>query len=424
MKRRSLILILIIIAAAVGVLFVLLWRSNGQRYDWRPNYRGNSLEPYGAQVLKHLLDEHARTTELSTIRDTLRSQLKPDSTLHANYVFIGESMYIDSADVQAMLAFVETGNRAFILSRSLPFDLMFYLYYEECNGYAWDGMQYVQDTLIQVRFDAAHLPQDQWGPYRFWQRDQVEFTSWPYFDDAVFCGLPNGLEPIGSFNDYYVNYVRIPYGAGYFFLHSNPLLFTNFHLRDEKKLAYAEQVFEPLLAGPVYWDEYSKVAEWMNPDQSRRQRDLSRPSPLSFILRQPALAWAWYLLLGAAVLFIAFRAKRRQRVIPVLEGNRNTSLEFLSSIGQLYFQHNDHRKLAVQQSQLFHHFLRERYQLNRQEEQQPGFLDRLAAKSDLPAGFLQQLLNMDGNIQRATFVSGNTLIEWHQKLDYFYKNCK
>jgi hypothetical protein len=46
---------------------------------------------------------------------------------------------------------------------------------------------------------------------------------------------------------------------------------------------------------------------------------------------------------------MVFTAKRRQRVIPVVEEPKNRSLEFVKLIGTLYYQKGDYRDLVMKQ---------------------------------------------------------------------------
>ncbi|MCH2042984.1 MAG: hypothetical protein MK212_02500, partial [Saprospiraceae bacterium] len=86
-------------------------------------------------------------------------------------------------------------------------------------------------------------------------------------------------------------------------------------------------------------------------------------SPLEYIRSEPTLVWAWYVLLGTGLLYVLFRAKRKQRIIPVVAPNRNTSLEFVNTISSLYFQQQNHKTIFRKQMQLFLSHLRNRYNL-------------------------------------------------------------
>ncbi|MCB0572799.1 MAG: hypothetical protein KDC66_23685 [Phaeodactylibacter sp.] len=107
----------------------------------------------------------------------------------------------------------------------------------------------------------------------------------------------------------------------------------------------------------------------------------------------------------------------------MLEPNTNTSLEFLSTIGRLYFLQNNHRQLALQQIKLWQGHLREHYFLQTREMDK-AFVEKLANKSEIPEDAINKILLLCRNIQSSNFVSENTLIEFHRLLDDFYKNSK
>ena len=204
------------------------------------------------------------------------------------------------------------------------------------------------------------------------------------------------------------------------------LLFSNIQLIDEEHLAYADRVFSYLNEGPIYWDDYSRASEFVARHYNRNNpfnKTLSSESPLQYILSQPPLAWAWYLLLGLGFLYLIFRGKRKQRIIPVLEENKNTSLEFLSTIGRLYFLRNNHKELAIQKMKLYLAFIRERYHIQT-KALDAAFIKRLAVKSEIQEEKIDQLLMLSKNIHNSNYVSEVTLIDFHNKIDHFYKNCK
>jgi len=224
-------------------------------------------------------------------------------------------------------------------------------------------------------------------------------------------------------NDTLINFMRAPYGEGTFYLHTTPIVFSNYHLLDSTNLAYANGAFSYLPPGKIYWDEYSKTLEAVGRQRNNSQRQLSAESPLQYILSQPALTWAWYLLLAMGLLFLLFRTKRRQRVIPVLQPNTNTSLEFVSTIGRLYFLQNSHRKLALQKMKLFQNFVRERYQI-RGHELDAEFIEKLIAKSEVSPKLIDKILLIHRNITNSKLVTENTLIDFHNLMDEFYRTCK
>jgi len=94
------------------------------------------------------------------------------------------------------------------------------------------------------------------------------------------------------------------------------------------------------------WDKY-----YLNTTGGRAQ------SPLAALNRYQSFRWAYWLGILGVCVFILFTAKRRQRVIPIIDPKRNTTLDFVHTIGDLYFHRADHadlirKKISILQSQI------------------------------------------------------------------------
>lgn len=424
MKNRQLMLLFGLLVVLV-LLTILFLRKPSTRFDWSPSYEAQSKQPYGTHVMEALLRGYFPGKGFEVLNDSVKGNLPSKSAENANYVFIGEALFLDSLDADALLKFVENGNTAFISSRTIPYDLMFYVYYDECNDIYWEDYSTIDDSTVQLNVSNKKLKAPQDFEYSFYYRNKIRPYEWSYIEGYYFCDGEFNLMELGRMNDTLINFAKVKYGEGTFYLHTVPLAFTNFHMLDSTHLQYANRVFSYLPPGKIYWDEYSKTFESVGRrrNNSDYNRQISRESPVQYLLSQPPLAWAWYLLLAMGVLFLLFRTKRRQRTIPVLESNANTSLEFVSTIGRLYFLQNSHRKLALQKMKLFQNFVRERYHL-RGHELDAEFIAKLIAKSGVPLALVDRILLMHRNISNSRLVTENTLIEFHQLLDEFYKTCK
>ena len=153
-------------------------------------------------------------------------------------------------------------------------------------------------------------------------------------------------------SDYYkselaANFIKINYGKGHVYLHTEPLILTNYYLLKPQNKKYVEDVFSYLPNRKTIWFIEAKSSE--SPQKS---------SPLSFILANPALRYAWYLFLVGLLLFVIFNVKRKQRVVPILEPLKNTSVDFVKSIGNLYLQEGDFHDMMAKKSQYFLHRVR------------------------------------------------------------------
>lgn len=417
------------IAFLLLLIVFLMIKGSGPTFNWTESYKEKSKDPYGTFVVHGFLEKYFPDNPLHDINSSVLEELPAnEGDVKANYVFVGEGLYMDTSDVDQLLSFVEKGNNAFISSKSIPYDLMFYVYYEECNDYFWDDYTSFRDSL--GRFNMLHdsLKSEMDFDFKFIKKGKALSYEWHFIDSVFFCDEDYSFIQLGTINRSQVNFAKIKYGEGYFYLHTNPIAFSNIQLLDEVGMHYANKVFSHLDEGPIYWDTYSRVREAVSRRRNSMrdlnpERELSGEGPLNYILDQPPLAWAWYLLLASAFLYLLFRAKRSQRIIPVYEGNKNTSLEFISTIGSLYFLQNDHKKLSIQKMKLFLAHVRNRYNITTKEINEK-FVKKLCQKSEVPEEVINKILEFYQNIKGSTFISDKTLIDFHQALEVFYKNRK
>ena len=427
MTRQRIILGLVVLF----ILALIVWAARGgqQRFSWRETFKINSKEPYGLYGLYDLLDDYDGGKKITALQDSLAGQLLDDAgSGRANYVFVGAGLYMRPQDRDELLAFVEAGNTAFLSAKVLPYDLMFYLYYDECDYIPWDGLMTDYDSLLQVNFLHPTLRREDAFSFKYVQRFAATPREWQYFPETYFCEMEGGMVPVGRSLEGYVNMVRIPYGQGHFYLHSQPLVFTNYYLVKEDGRDYAQRALSHLNDGPVYWDEFSRVPEQMARRQNEsfrgsQQRRLQEESPLQYILEQPPLAWAWYTLVGMGLLFMLFRTKRRQRVIPVYEPPKNTSMQFLQTIGFLYYQKSSHQQVAVQAIKLLRTFVKERYGLQ-WRDQNEDFLRQLSNRSGVDHDLVMSIAKDVQNIPRYTALVETELVKFHQRLERFYQTAK
>ncbi len=443
--KRSVVIALAVTAILLIVLFAIFGSGSSKKFNWMETYKENSVQPYGTKVVRSMLDDFFPDGEVKDIKTDLPTDLplRPDGG--ANYVFVGEAMFLDTADVEQLLEFVSNGNNAFISCKSLPYDLMFYLYYHVCLDefgldVPWNDLNTTRDTMALMNFFHNDLLDSLDYEYRYVSKNVVRRYNWHYLDSIYFCNMDNGFSELGSFKDRFgrehVNFAMIPYmepdeeddPGGMFYIHTNPIAFTNFQMVDEIGKGYAEKVLSHLSEGDTYWDAYSRIKEVT----SRRRNSLrsntaeltlGNQTPLKYILENKHLSWAWYTLVGMGILYLMFRAKRRQRIIPVHEANTNTSLEFISTIGALYFNKQNHLKLCQQKMKMFLSFIRNRYGISTKKKDDI-FMEKLSKLSSVDQKELSSIFDYYNNINRSSVVSDETLKGFHQALEEIYKKCK
>jgi hypothetical protein len=99
-------------------------------------------------------------------------------------------------------------------------------------------------------------------------------------------------------------------------------------------------------------------------------------SALSALLAIEPLRWAFWILATLALLWVLSNLRRRQRLIPVLAPNTNSTVQFVHTIAQLYYNKADHANIGRKISAYFTDHLRARAYLPAQIAPQdwPGIL--------------------------------------------------
>lgn len=414
-KNRTPIVIALVALALIAAMFYFVYESNKPKFDWeesswkKKGYDEKSAQPYGTQIAHRLLGGYFQGKQLVDIQENVAKELPVDSLkTNRNYVFVGEAMYLDSAGTQRLLDFVAAGNTAFISSKTIPFDLMTFVYFNECEEAPWNDYGMFEDSTAHFTLRTPTLP-DSTTRFFFAHQNQPRAYRWHFIEYYHFCdSLPQ--HPLGYLNKDWVNFAQFPHGKGRFLLHTNPIAFSNFSLLRPETRPYVAGVFSHLSEGDIYWDAVSRVPEAVGRKRNGSMfgnRSLAEEHPLTYILKQPALAWAWYLLAAMATIWLIFRAKRRQRIIPVLPKNENSSYEFISTIAHLHFRNKNYRGLSVQSMRHFLGQLRERYGLVAPMDTDTGlprtdddFFRKLNALSEVPDMEARRIFTLHANTVR------------------------
>lgn len=420
MNSKGNIALIVVVAAVLLLVLYLVWAGNDdkQKYVWKENYKVKSREPFGCDFIYKLLDNQHPKSLLSDekpIREVLRDSARFDTGV--NYVFIGADMYLNDGDSRAVLDFVGRGNTAFIGSLYFPDRLMEEVYGGECDE--WNNYFDDFDTAARLNFFHEGLRTERGYKFTFRVANHATRYNWRGISGNYFCDSSISMAPVGYRDSFYTNFAYMPYGKGRFYMFSTPIVFTNYFMKDTTGLAYADVVFSHLSKGPVIWDEYSKLSSFN--DGTGSKSDTS--TPLSYILSQKGLRYAWYLLLLGAVLYVVMVARRRQRVVEVIEPNTNTSLAYLNTISNLYFNQQNHISVANHKMKYFINYVRNKYNISLHGGK-PEEITALARKSRVPEADVNKIFRLYERIAPLTNIGETTLLEFHKALENFYNQSK
>ncbi|HEY0108870.1 MAG TPA: DUF4350 domain-containing protein, partial [Fibrella sp.] len=313
--------------------------------------------------------------------------------LRSNYVAVCKNFAAGAYDTRELLRYVARGNTTFLsayvfsdtLSRALGFRAVLKNPLEA-------------DSTLRSNFVGPNLARK--GGYNFRHDDGRNFL--------VVKKQNTGISVLARNARNEAIFLRIPHGKGAFYIHNLPIALTNYYLLFPATADYMAKAFSYLPAQPTYWDEYQKQGRFNENEKSL----------LRYIYKQPALTWAYFIGLVGLVLYALFAGKRTQRVIPVVELPKNTSLEFVKTVGRMYFQQNDHDNVARKKIQYFLADLRERHLMNTQILD-IEFTETLARKSGVPLEETQDLVRILSQAQRAVSLSEYDLLTINAAIENF-----
>ena len=383
----------LLILLATVTAYVLFEYYRPKPLDWQATYENDDKIPFGTRALFELLPDVLKPSVIKTVRVPIYNFLTEiNPATRSNYVFVCQKFAADKNDLKQLFGYVNRGNTVFISAYDLPDSLGITL------GFKADVKDPTKaDSTLRQNFVNPTLQQE--NGYNFFHDDGRNFLIIKRAKAITVLGRNARKEPV---------FIRIQYGKGQFFIHNLPLAFTNYYVLDPKTSNYAFKAFSYLPALPTYWDEYQK----------RGRFDEEQQSIFRYIRSQPALNWAYYLVAFGLILYAIFAGKRTQRIIPVVEPPRNTSLDFVKNIGRMYFQQGDHDNLARQKIQYFLADIRDRYGLNTTTLDNE-FAKSLSRKSGASAEETVELVRLLRNAQKSISLSEFDLLTLNKAIENF-----
>jgi hypothetical protein len=383
---------------------VTLWRNDKNPYgSW---YAYNELQYIfpGAKVQNHKLSPD-RYGKYDKAKEMEYEKAASDDHKKTAYMIFSNQVKPDNKEVAALLNLVREGKHVFISSLSIGQNLLDSLQLK--TGYS-SGYYNLKDSLTVLVANPL-------------TRDALTF-SYPgrsmanhivQMDSSITTIL--GEDEFGR-----ANFVKFDYeGGGSLYVHFAPMAFSNFFLLHKQNKGYYDNALSwlPRDLELIRWDEYFRYYE----EGDQRGGDGGGSfSALGWIGRQRGLSAALWLTLLLFALIYLFESKRKQRIIPVISSLKNASLDFVKTIGSLYYQRRDNKNLAQKMVAHFMDHVRAKYNI-RISAMDEEFEKRLAWKTGHDAAAISALMNQIHFVQLQTSVSDDALMDLNAKLENFYK---
>ena len=322
--------------------------------------------------------------------------------MQTNYIFIGDDFILEDLDRRTLLSYVAKGNNVFIAANS-------------CSENLEDTLHFYTTFSIKNFADIVHPENSKDNYINTFTNKKIstpqQYTFKSMFDAYQIVPIDTmGFEVLAVDNYAHPVFVRTKYGEGYIYIHAFPLAFTNYNLLYQQNAGYMAKCFSYLPNRPTFWDDYYKV---------HHQQEASK---LDLIYKEKSLKWAWYIAIVATIIFVLFRMKRQQRIIPLHPPLTNTSLEFATTIGRLYYNKADHKDLVKKQVLFWLEYIRTKMNIPT-TKLDASFVHLVAEKSGVDASLIKEIVDFVSELNYGQ-VSNADVINLYNLIQKFYKQSK
>lgn len=386
--------------------------------DWYRKTEHKSLDPYGSFIFYQLLRQQNKNIRLLK-KNSQYKDLDTIKTKPRLYVFIGDELATHFKRMEKIMDFVSRGNHAFIATNKFPERILEVF----SNDYKTSRSYYKN---VELNFTDSLLAAPKNYNFKFYFKRKNIFRYWTDFQRISYEYESYGAQEADitvlekNMVTYNPVFLKIRYGKGYFYLHSVPYTTTNLVMKHEIGLKHAERMISCLPEEPVIFDTYINS---VNGNDSSAGSPKKRSSPLQFILENRSLRWAYYLLLGGFILYLVFKGKRMQKIVPPKEKFDNTSLDFADTMSKLYLQYGQHKYIVFQQEKNLVNYIRSRYYIHAQKVDE-DYINRVATKSGISQEKITWIFDRFNRVKKSNYATSNDVVEIYAEIEYFYKNCK
>lgn len=413
MKKALPFIIAGVLITALALLVVS--HKNERNFDGRITLDTHDKIPYGTYVAYHLLQQQFLKATIETNRKS------PADWVSLSYDTSGQVLLIvvpafnpTETELDNLTAFAQKGNYVFISALQMNYSARKYFKVKQSSPFTEYGANDEFTTIkmkdsFAVKLDTATYKTPAAFAYPGISYD-CEFTNF----DSLYA------YPLGFANNNKVNLLAINTDKGSIFLHSAPITFTNFFILYGNNHSYYEKLLSlvPANARKVVWDEYYIHRGYRNGSEGDDDSD----GLLSVLFRYKPFVYAFWLAIVLLLLYLFTEIKRKQRLIPYYAKPTNDTLEFVTTIGKLYYEKGDHKNLAEKLTLFFLDYVRNKYKIATTEIN-TDFAHKLALKTNISQEEVVQITDALNEIRISQNISQQQLLHYHQLLENFYSKA-
>lgn len=421
MKKRIIYIIIIIL------LFLPMYWLNKDtliQYQWRPpTFDAKDKQPFGAYAFDKIMsaswkyeyyhnymslydfksdtaddaeDEYETSYDENDNKEYDLNEIRPEY----NLLIVANHLDLDSTETKLLLKYVEKGGSVILAANAISYPL------EEALNISIINLYNIFDLSIKQKEEKVRFcsPDSEQTLLTIAQPLVANYFA---LHDTVNYFYYDSLYRISTVSNKTIS-LRYAIGEGNLILIANPLLFTNYGVLNDSINPYIWKHLAYLEGKPLIRTEYYEMGSQGGKSQSE----------FRVILHEKPFRWAYYTTLAGLLVFMIFTAKRKQKVIPVIEPPPNKMLSFVHSIAGLYLLKNNNADILLKKQIYWGEELKRKYGIDIvNEKHNPDFYKRVAAKTRQSFDEIRRLFLELEVIDATTSVPDNEMMRLVAKMN-------
>lgn len=387
--KIGLVVIVLLVVSAMVWMFGETQSTNESAHEtyvsdkWDKKYDLKQKDPYGLYLFNQLLRVHVDSAK--TILPVVNSSTL-DSLLQSNqpstYLFVGNKFGLKTSEFDSILAQVSKGSDLFLSYNQLTNNLIKRLFIEHEISYDF------ADSVT------VFINNNKFAMYYLYQNDTIGH-EWRAYDYVL--PIDTNYQTLSSFMEM-SNFIRLKHGKGAIYLHTNPEFFFNYQIKRPEGFRYTSYFLNQMSRKqPVYLLELGRLLDYSYAyGDGEGDGDQEDSSYFRFLLKSPAFMAAMGLMLLGILLFVLFRSKRMQPIVPYIEKKKNMSLEFAQTITSIYHSKSNPMGILKVQRQNFYDAMQKIFfvDISRKATDRERALRTLSEKSSIALNELKELITL------------------------------
>jgi hypothetical protein len=401
-KTNAIYIFILIIA--IGAVLLVFTATREKKFDDRVTLLKRDKIPYGTFVAYKELSELFPSARIYTSRyepgywDSVYVDEKQQA-----FISITDYFNADEFEMGKLLTFAGKGNYVFISAFDISTEAAKRITEGAYNSnlvFTTNSKNYSRDSMeLLLNIPARSI-------FRYPGKNLSGYFN---FINTVTTDV------LGTDREGNPNFIHLRIGEGHFFLHLAPLAFSNYFLLHKNNIRYYETALSviPSSTEKIVWDEY-----YLKKRRDEFPRE-NKKSWLNVLFRYPGFRAALIVAILTLIIYVLAEMRRKQRYIPVITKPRNDSLDFVRTIGRLYYEKGDHRNICRKMSAFFLEYVRSNYKLPTGTLDEP-FIRALQYKSGYDEKQLREIVTFIKYAEDAPSIGSKDLNRFYRMLEQFY----